>query len=135
MEFSIDSCEIGTMQAESYWIRPLTTGAVRAASRPAGGPAICRAFCNRPALFPLNGMARGWWKKSVTVMLGAGNVTYVVNNTLMAARILLDEWPVEDGPAHLAARIACMAAMEGGDVEKAREAFEAAAKEAGIFVR
>lgn len=79
-------------------------------------------------------MERGWWNKPVTVMLGPANVTYVVNNTLMAARILLEQWPVEGGTAHRAARIACIAAMNGGDPEKARVAFEAAAREAGILL-
>lgn len=89
---------------------------------------------NRPAQTALSDMERGWWNKKVTVMLGPANVTYVVNNTVMAARLLLEQWPVKDGPAHRAARVECIAAMEGGDPEKARKAFEAAAREAGVLI-
>ena len=46
-------------------------------------------------------------------------------------------WPTEGrGPAYRAAVKACFAALEGaGDVESTRQAFIAAAKEVGIFIR
>lgn len=65
----------------------------------------------------------------------AGNVTYVVNNAVMATYLLLNAWPTEGGPAHLAARVASMAAIEGGDPAAASVAFEAAAREADVLVR
>ena len=76
-------------------------------------------------------MEKGWWTKPVTVRIG--DVTYVVNNTFMAARMLLQEWPAERTTKHRAARVACVEAMEGGDQDAARAAFESAAREAGIL--
>ena len=63
---------------------------------------------------------------------------YVVGSARRAAECLIEgSWPTEGrGPAYGAAVKACLAAVEGtGDVEAARKAFIAAAKEAGIFVR
>lgn len=78
-------------------------------------------------------MQKGWWTKSVTVRLGRRNIAYTVNNTVLAARLLLDEWPEGGGEAYLAARLACLAALEGGSDEDARVAFEAAAVEVGVL--
>jgi hypothetical protein len=50
---------------------------------------------------------------------------------------LMHEWPAEtkDSNKARAARQACLAALEGvGETEDARQAFRAAAKEAGIFI-
>ena len=61
----------------------------------------------------------------------------VVGSAREAAEALVRDWPEGGrGPATSAATWACLAALEGtGPVEKAREAFIAAAKEANIFVR
>ena len=62
---------------------------------------------------------------------------YVVGSARRAAECLIEGWPTEGrGPAYTAAIKACLTAIEGaGDVEVARQAFIAAAKEVGIFVR
>jgi len=53
-----------------------------------------------------------------------------------AARVLTLRWPGKRGPAHEAALRACIAAMEGTGTEEAgREAFLAALREGGVFVR
>lgn len=61
----------------------------------------------------------------------------VVTSTHEAAECLLYRWP-EDlrGPAHLAARYACIAVLEGAkQPDHARKAFIKAAEESGIHVR
>lgn len=59
----------------------------------------------------------------------------MVGSAKEAAETLLYRWPgTIDTRKHLAARKACLAVLEGvGEARKARAAFEAAAKEAGIF--
>ena len=53
-----------------------------------------------------------------------------------AAEVLLHDWPEAEGEAYRGALHACYEALEGElDVEDARDAFIAAAQEAGIFVR
>jgi hypothetical protein len=60
----------------------------------------------------------------------------VIASTLEAAEFLLLRWPNEGGQAHLHARIACIAVLDGrASPEQAREAFVAAAQEAGILVK
>ena len=76
-------------------------------------------------------MDRRWWNKPVAVR--KSGITYQVNNVLHAANMLLDEWP-DTSAAAWKARSACMAALEGGDKDAAREAFEAAARAAGVLV-
>jgi|GEM_PF-3384109 hypothetical protein len=49
--------------------------------------------------------------------------------------ILLHYWPVTDGPSFVNALVACQEALDGGkSVEKAREAFFMAAREADVAV-
>jgi hypothetical protein len=63
-----------------------------------------------------------------------GRVTRAVSSTREAAECLLDDWPQIDGSAALAAREACLAAMEGRiDADVARRAFIAAAEAAGVL--
>lgn len=82
-------------------------------------------------------MERGWFDKPVPVILpGKANVTHNVSNVFQAVEILLKRWPTKGGPAHLQARMACLAAMEGTvSPGEARLAFTDAAAEAGILVR
>jgi Protein of unknown function (DUF982) len=82
-------------------------------------------------------MERGWFDKPVSVVFpGKPGVTYNVSSVFQAVDILLNKWPIEWGPAHLEARQACMAAMEGTITPgEARDAFITAAEEAGILVR
>ena len=79
---------------------------------------------------------RGMWNKPVPIIQRKAGATLLVGNSIQAARILLQEWPATPGPKHLAARKAVLAAMEKAlDKErqaKAREAFQDAAREAGI---
>lgn len=60
---------------------------------------------------------------------------YNVTSVEQAAKFLAHEWPANSGPAHAAARIACLDAMEYAvSANEAREAFVKAAKEADIYV-
>jgi len=76
------------------------------------------------------------WTKTVTVFTGKPGKMRVIASTVEAAEFLLERWPVEPGPNHLLARVACLAVLEGEyPPEHARAAFIAAADEAGILVR
>lgn len=81
-------------------------------------------------------LRRGWWKQPVPVLLSGVATVTNVSNTHQAARVLLQDWPMEPGPKHLAARRAVLKAMESAlDAKRqaaARTAFEEAAREAGI---
>jgi hypothetical protein len=59
----------------------------------------------------------------------------MIGTTAEAARELLERWPDEGmGRKHLAARKACLTVLQGlSEARKAREAFEAAAKESNIL--
>jgi hypothetical protein len=79
---------------------------------------------------------RHWFKTPVSIWVGS-NARQVVSSAEEAARLLLDDelWPVTDT---LAAREVLLAALEGGADDpallyKARKAFAAVAKEAGIL--
>lgn len=76
------------------------------------------------------------WDRAVEIELGKAGRYRVVTNTLTAAEILLNEWPLEVGPALLAARYACLDVLEGNQPpEYAKLAFIKAAEEADIFFR
>ncbi|WP_097142179.1 DUF982 domain-containing protein [Rhizobium subbaraonis] len=76
------------------------------------------------------------WNKAVEVETERLGRIRDITSTEEAARFLLERWPVEPGPAHLKARIACLSVLEGKrQPDHAREAFVAAAEEAGILVR
>ena len=72
--------------------------------------------------------------QTVPVMLRRGRI-HMVGSAREAAEKLLFEWPGDMQAAkHRAARAACLRALEGlGEARKARRAFEAAAKDAGIL--
>jgi len=61
----------------------------------------------------------------------------IVNSVAQAADVLLNGWPgSQSRKAHVAAREACLRALQGlEDARKAREAVEAAAKDAGALER
>jgi len=78
----------------------------------------------------------GWWDKPVRIERPDTGRPFNVSNNNRAAELLLNEWPAEPGPKHLAARRAVLKAMEQAlDARRqavARKAFHEAAKEAGI---
>lgn len=58
-----------------------------------------------------------------------------ITNTEEAAHYLLNRWPSEGGRRHLKAQEVCLAVLESKmPPSRARAAFVAAAKEAGMFV-
>lgn len=76
------------------------------------------------------------WNKPVTVETGKLGKLRAIASTVDAARFLLEDWPEVAGPAHLKARVACLAVLDGTEeTEHAREAFIAAAVEADILVK
>lgn len=81
-------------------------------------------------------MDRGYWDNPVTIETLTLGRYRTVSNTAEAARVLLEEWPVDEGEAFVAAKTLCLAVMEGAaDPEEARKAFLIAADEADVFVR
>ncbi|HEV2897292.1 MAG TPA: DUF982 domain-containing protein [Pseudaminobacter sp.] len=59
-----------------------------------------------------------------------------VNSLEQAAQILMsDDWPLHDRTCERAAEMLIKALLGDADVDEARLAFEAAAKEAGVLVR
>lgn len=81
-------------------------------------------------------MNRGYWDEPVTIEPLTLGRYQSVSSAAEAARILLEEWPVDEGEAYLAAKAACLLALEDkATPENARGAFLAAAIEAGRFVR
>lgn len=81
-------------------------------------------------------MNRGYWNRPVTFETTTLGVYRTISSTAEAARVLLDDWPVDEGVSFLRAKSTCLAALEGGiDHEEARQAFLKAAEEAGVFVR
>lgn len=83
-------------------------------------------------------LERGWWDKPVPVTLHDAAAVTNINNTVQAADVLLNRWPVAGGAKHLAARKAVVTAMrralDAKAQAKARQAFAEAAKEADILV-
>lgn len=76
------------------------------------------------------------WNAPVTVFTGKPGKMRVVASTVEAAEFLLERWPVEPGPLHMRARVACLEVLEGKmPPDHARAAFVAAAHEAGILVK
>lgn len=70
----------------------------------------------------------------VPVAIRSG-LTLNVTSTRQAADVLLNKWPASaDTRKHLAARRACLEVLQGlAETRKAKRAFAAAAKEAGIL--
>jgi len=81
-------------------------------------------------------MKRGYWNRPVTFETMTLGMYRTISSTAEAARVLLEDWPVDEGSAWDTAQRKCLAALEGGiDHEEARQAFLKAAEEAGVFVR
>jgi len=81
-------------------------------------------------------MSRGYWTRPVTFETMTLGMYRTISSTAEAARVLLEDWPVDEGSAWDTAQRKCLAALEGGiDHEEARQAFLKAAEEAGVFVR
>jgi hypothetical protein len=77
----------------------------------------------------------GRFDRPVRVALGGPGKIRIVSSTREAAECLLLRWLFEGGRKHLAARKACMDVLQGvKQVRAARQAFQAAAKEADILV-
>ncbi|MGX5723099.1 DUF982 domain-containing protein [Shinella zoogloeoides] len=81
-------------------------------------------------------MNRGHWNRPVTFETMTLGMYRTITSTTEAARVLLEDWPVDEGVAWARAQQKCLSALEGGiDHEEARQAFLLAADEAGVFVR
>jgi hypothetical protein len=80
-------------------------------------------------------MELGRFDKPVRVALGGPSKVRFVSSTREASECLLLRWPYEGDRKHLEARKACMDVLLGlKHVRAARQAFQAAAKEADILV-
>lgn len=81
-------------------------------------------------------MGTGRWSEPVTFETQRLGQYRTISSAAEAARVLLDEWPTDNGKAYTKAKAACLAALAGdGDAEAARQAFLRAADEADIFIR
>lgn len=80
-------------------------------------------------------MAELWWDKPTNVFVDDSTMV-AVTRLGRAVELLLNDWP-GNGPAYLAARKAALEAYSSPDdvlaQAKARQAFEEAAREAGIL--
>jgi len=77
----------------------------------------------------------GRWSEGVELNIDRFNVYRTIYTTADAAYYLLHKWPVESGKECSRARRVCLAVLEGRrPADDAREAFVAAAKEAGLYV-
>ncbi|MBT9370254.1 DUF982 domain-containing protein [Rhizobium sp. CSW-27] len=76
------------------------------------------------------------WKKPVTLTLGEPPETIVIDTTQAAAWAMIEDWPLDEGPA-LDHALLVIAAVDAGRQthDAAREAFVAAAEEAGILLQ
>jgi hypothetical protein len=76
------------------------------------------------------------WTSPVVISIGEPPVETVIVTLQAAAWAMIEDWPLDDGPALDAALVACAGAVEGKrKPEEARTAFVAAATEAGILLR
>ncbi|KQS75229.1 hypothetical protein ASG25_20980 [Rhizobium sp. Leaf384] len=76
------------------------------------------------------------WNKAVSLALEGPGAFTTIRNNQEASWALIEDWPLEDGPALDAALLALEAAMKGKtSAEAARLSFIAAAHEAGLEIR
>ncbi|WP_411033864.1 DUF982 domain-containing protein [Shinella sp. BYT-45] len=81
-------------------------------------------------------MDNGRWEEPITFETQRLGQYRTIVGAAEAARALMEDWPVETGDALARAKETCLAVLEGREpTAAAREAFLAAAAEAGVFVR
>ncbi|SMF65685.1 Protein of unknown function [Xaviernesmea oryzae] len=75
------------------------------------------------------------WTKPVVVAVGEPPVETTVATTQGASWALIEDWPIEEGPALLRALAMCTGVLERKNKpDEARSAFVEAAREAGVLV-
>ena len=76
------------------------------------------------------------WSRPITFEAPRLGQHRTIASTQEAARVLINDWPIQKGRQLKAARKACLAVLEGKKPpSEARNAFIAAAVEADVFVR
>jgi len=81
-------------------------------------------------------MDPGRWEEPVTFETGRLGQYRTIGSAAEAARVLLEDWPIDGGDELLKAKAICLAVLSGEKKPAAaRTAFLKAAKEAGLFVR
>ncbi len=76
------------------------------------------------------------WEKPVLLALEEPGVYVTINTTQAASWAMIEDWPTEDGPALDKALLICADVIKGkASNEQARQAFIAAAVEAGIDIK
>ena len=76
------------------------------------------------------------WKNPVLISVGEPPVETAIDSVQAASWAMIEDWPLDEGPALDRALHACTCVIEGKrKAEDARAAFVAAAEEAGILVR
>ncbi len=80
-------------------------------------------------------MHEGWFAEPVAVSVGIVGDIHHVSSARQAVALLTQHWPDAGTPKHRAARLACLAAVNGDrPPDTARTAFVEAAREARILV-
>lgn len=75
------------------------------------------------------------WSKPVIVLIGEPPVETTIETTQAASWAMIEDWPIEDVPALDKALLICADVSNGKRKdEDARQAFVAAAQEAGVLV-
>lgn len=78
----------------------------------------------------------GSWQEPITFETPHLGRYRTIGSAAEAARVLLEDWPVDGGEAYIRAKAACLSAMTGtGTAEDARAAFICAAEEVDVFIR
>jgi len=76
------------------------------------------------------------WNNTITFETQRLGRYRTIGSAAEALRALSEDWPTDAGDALTIAQETCQAALDGDmDPEAAREAFLAAAEEAGVFIR
>lgn len=76
------------------------------------------------------------WLKPVVVLIGDPPVETTIATTQGASWLLIEDWPLEEGPALTRALAICAGVLERKNKpEEAREAFVEAAREAGVLAK
>lgn len=81
-------------------------------------------------------MTTGRWNEPITFETQNLGQYRTIASAAEAARVLLEDWPVEGGIEYLRAKAVCLTVLSGEvEPDLSREAFLRAAEEAGVFVR